>query len=329
MKKHVIKKAAPILPVLESICNLAILPLSLASFAFSTAMITQELQSALSIDPGNARAMEELKNVTTDPNSVQVILVALLFFLSAARILHALNHREKGKAIFITTIVQGIVFSICAVIAAVLPFSLDTLYIAGIVYTIVISLGIIVSLVEDHRVRRLIPGILTIALLITGALSFVLVFALIAVWAFVTLLGFVFARLNLKMLQHIIRETYAAEIIFGLLILIFTFSYLLAMTEPNMTEYWDAVWYCFAIVTTIGFGDITAVTLVGRILSVILGIYGIVVVALITSIIVNFYGEMKKGGKAARSVKESGDPLPDAPAIEPEPAEASGSSPGC
>lgn len=32
----------------------------------------------------------------------------------------------------------------------------------------------------------------------------------------------------------------------------------------------------------------------GRILSVILGIYGIVAVALITSIIVNYYGEMKK-----------------------------------
>ena len=63
-----------------------------------------------------------------------------------------------------------------------------------------------------------------------------------------------------------------------------------------MENFNDALWYCFAIVTTIGFGDLTAVTDFGRILSVILGIYGIVVVALITSIIVNFYGEMKKDG---------------------------------
>ena len=34
--------------------------------------------------------------------------------------------------------------------------------------------------------------------------------------------------------------------------------------------------------------------MIGRILSVILGIYGIVVVSLITSIIVNFYGEMRR-----------------------------------
>ena len=46
--------------------------------------------------------------------------------------------------------------------------------------------------------------------------------------------------------------------------------------------------------TTIGFGDITAVTVKGRVLSVILGMYGIIVVSLITSIIVNFYGEMKR-----------------------------------
>ena len=49
-----------------------------------------------------------------------------------------------------------------------------------------------------------------------------------------------------------------------------------------------------AIVTTIGFGDVAATSIEGRIISVILGVYGIIVVALIISIIVNFYGEMKK-----------------------------------
>ena len=38
----------------------------------------------------------------------------------------------------------------------------------------------------------------------------------------------------------------------------------------------------------------SAASLEGRIISVILGAYGIVVVALVTAIIVNFYGEMKK-----------------------------------
>ena len=60
-----------------------------------------------------------------------------------------------------------------------------------------------------------------------------------------------------------------------------------------METIFDALWYCFAVVTTTGFGDLAAVTLIGRILTVILGFYGIVVVALITSVIVNFYNEVK------------------------------------
>ena len=64
------------------------------------------------------------------------------------------------------------------------------------------------------------------------------------------------------------------------------------MVEPNITTFWDAMWYCFAVVTTIGFGDLYAITPLGRILTVVLGIYGIVVVAIMTSVIVNFYNEV-------------------------------------
>ena len=36
-----------------------------------------------------------------------------------------------------------------------------------------------------------------------------------------------------------------------------------------------------------------------------MGVYGIIVVALITSIIVNFYGEMKKSGRAEEPAPET------------------------
>ena len=85
----------------------------------------------------------------------------------------------------------------------------------------------------------------------------------------------------------------AGQILSGLVILIIAFSFVLTNLEPGITSFQDALWYCFAIITTIGFGDVTATTIFGRVLSVILGIYGIIVVALITSIIVNFYTEVK------------------------------------
>lgn len=44
-----------------------------------------------------------------------------------------------------------------------------------------------------------------------------------------------------------------------------------------------------SVVTTIGFGDIVVVTTIGRILSVVLGLYGLFIIAIITSIVVNYY----------------------------------------
>ena len=84
-----------------------------------------------------------------------------------------------------------------------------------------------------------------------------------------------------------------AEGLLGLLLLIVAFSLVLMHNEESVNSFEDALWYCFAIVTTIGFGDITAVSVIGRVVSVLLGIYGIVAVAILTSIIVNFYNEIK------------------------------------
>lgn len=108
------------------------------------------------------------------------------------------------------------------------------------------------------------------------------------------ILAISFSQIRLDVLRKIIRKTYASEVLLGMILLMVACSLLLSIIEPGMPDFFDALWYCFAIVTTIGFGDVSAVTLTGRILSVILGAYGIIVVALITSIIVNFYNEVKK-----------------------------------
>ena len=102
-----------------------------------------------------------------------------------------------------------------------------------------------------------------------------------------------FSRIKMDVLRKIVRKTYAAEILFGMLMLIIAFSIVLPQFDPGIPSFGDALWYCFAIVTTIGFGDFAAATLPGRVISVVLGLYGIIVVALIPSIIVNFYNETK------------------------------------
>lgn len=100
--------------------------------------------------------------------------------------------------------------------------------------------------------------------------------------------------LKLHIVSNIIKKSLGKEIVLGLVILIVLCSVYFTVVEPNITSYVDALWYSFSVITTIGFGDVSVVTTLGRILSVILGIAGIVVVALFTSFIVNFYNEMNK-----------------------------------
>lgn len=100
--------------------------------------------------------------------------------------------------------------------------------------------------------------------------------------------------LKLNVVSKIIKKSLVNEILMILIILIILCSVYFTVVEPNITSYVDSLWYSFSVITTIGFGDVSVVTTFGRILSVVLGISGIVVVALVTSFIVNFYNEMNK-----------------------------------
>ncbi|MCR5647571.1 MAG: potassium channel family protein, partial [Acholeplasmatales bacterium] len=102
---------------------------------------------------------------------------------------------------------------------------------------------------------------------------------------------------KIKLLLDILVKTHTIDALLGLLAFIVAFSFLFPLVEPSITNYWDGMWYCFAIVTTIGFGDFYATSLLGRMLSVILGIYGIVVVAILTSVVVSFYNEISSKEK--------------------------------
>lgn len=104
----------------------------------------------------------------------------------------------------------------------------------------------------------------------------------------------------------IMSKSHTWEILAGLMIVIVGAAVLLPIFEPDIKNFGDGLWYSFMLITTIGFGDMTAVTSFGRIISVIVGLYGIIVVALITSILVNLYTE-QKAKEDAEKQKEKGE----------------------
>lgn len=54
----------------------------------------------------------------------------------------------------------------------------------------------------------------------------------------------------------------------------------------------DALWCCFQAVTTIGYGDITVTSAIGRAIVVVLSVVGILFVAVLTAAVVSYCNEL-------------------------------------
>ena len=290
--------------------------------SFSIATIVEMLFTLLMIPLGlsSVQALEATENME---EMLAALMMAECLLLSVTTFLRAAARRYRNQIPqrrIIDFLFAGL-FLLSAAAIFVWP-TMRVMSIAGVVFMLSLIPSRVFSILQNRKWFNIVLNAAFI-LVVLGSLweiwsgvedqvMFVVVVMLLA--AFRSLLhtmSVTFARLRLDLLREIVQQTYAAEIIFGLLLLIASFSFVLRYTDRAAFggEYTNALWYCFAVVTTIGFGDMTAASPIGRVLTVILGVYGIIVVALITSIIVNFYGEMKKsrGGE---------DPAPEA---DPEP----------
>ena len=86
------------------------------------------------------------------------------------------------------------------------------------------------------------------------------------------------------------------------------------LVEPNINSYGDSLWFCFASATSIGYGDVQADTLIGRIIAVILTVYSVAVIAIFTAVVVGYFNEMAKA-RANESLQEFTDDLEHLPEL--------------
>ncbi len=260
---------------------------------FSTAIIAMSLST-----------IAEHGIIITNPEEP---IFKLLLYFGLALIFSGLRQavfafKEKYKEMLIYRIANAVIHVTFGVLTISLPQHPIILTIAIYAYFGMLGVYNLLSLVHKHNVRQIIWH-----LLLTGCVAFLMTaldISLVAIYLFSlqisafalgTIIYEAFSKMQFGTLIKIIRKTYALEILLGLLFLILSFSFVFMAIEGM--KYTDALWYCFAVVTTIGFGDFTTLSTIGRILSVILGIYGIIVVAVITSVIVNFYNESKHHSK--------------------------------
>lgn len=94
------------------------------------------------------------------------------------------------------------------------------------------------------------------------------------------------------MLWGILRHTHADRILLGFVLFLLADAAIIQIVEPDINRYGDALWYCYAVISTAGFGDIVAVTFISKACSVFLTIYTLFVVAIVTGVVVNFYTQL-------------------------------------
>ncbi len=97
-----------------------------------------------------------------------------------------------------------------------------------------------------------------------------------------------------KRCYKILKRTGTLHIFMGFLVFLCGASIVLVIVEPNINTFGDGLWYCFVAATTIGFGDIYAVTRIGRITTVLVGVYGILMTAMVPGVVVSYYMEYLK-----------------------------------
>ncbi len=95
-----------------------------------------------------------------------------------------------------------------------------------------------------------------------------------------------------RMMRLIIKNTYADKILYQFLVGYFVSAFFIWRIEPDIHSYQDGLWYLFAAATTVGFGDFAAVTVPGRILTAYVAVSGILIVAIVPAVIINYYQEV-------------------------------------
>lgn len=94
---------------------------------------------------------------------------------------------------------------------------------------------------------------------------------------------------KLRILRMVLHKTKADRLVLGFVGFLLVIAAVVWAAEPSIPTYGDALWFCYAVLSTSGFGDFTAVTFVGRICAVLVTVYSIFVIAIVTGVVVSFF----------------------------------------
>ena len=87
------------------------------------------------------------------------------------------------------------------------------------------------------------------------------------------------------LLETLFNSRRLRTILAALIFFIFLFGYLFYVSEPDVRNLGDGIWWALVTITTVGYGDITPVTTLGRVVAGSLMLLGLGLIATITAIV--------------------------------------------
>lgn len=104
----------------------------------------------------------------------------------------------------------------------------------------------------------------------------------------------------MKPIYMVIKENNLERVLTYAFLLIFVVSIPISIVEENIDSYGDAIWWSIVTMTTVGYGDISPTTGLGRTLAVVLMIVGIGLIGIVTASIASYF----IGNQQAKSTEE-------------------------
>ena len=87
------------------------------------------------------------------------------------------------------------------------------------------------------------------------------------------------------LLETLFNSRRLRTILAALIFFIFLFGYFFYVSEPDVRNLGDGIWWALVTITTVGYGDITPVTTLGRVVASSLMLLGLGLIATITAIV--------------------------------------------
>ena len=87
------------------------------------------------------------------------------------------------------------------------------------------------------------------------------------------------------LLETLFNSRRLRTILAALIFFIFLFGYLFYVSEPDVKNLGEGIWWALVTITTVGYGDITPVTTLGRVVASSLMLLGLGLIATITAIV--------------------------------------------